>query len=480
MSSVTEFARNLRWLPGLLVLVLALALGCGAAATATPRPAAPPATSAPAATASPTLAPAATAKPILAPTLAPTPVPSAAATPASAKTDVVIDWNITALALSDPPAELGRPSQMRQLAMVHTAMHDAINAILGKYEVYAVKAPALPGASPEAAAASAAYAVLIRLFPSAEAKATLDARLAASLAGIPDGASKTDGITVGEFVGKGIFDLRASDGFNAPGSYVFQTAPGAFQTPPQLSPNTPPYRPQMCCVTPFVLKSPSQFRNPGPPALNSAAWARDYNELRSLGAANSTVRTAEQTAIAHFWIEGSIVTWNRIARIVAADKGNSMAENARLFALLNLSLVDGFVASWDTKFHYNFWRPVTAIRAGDTDGNPNTDADSSWTPLVATPNHPDYNSGHAVFCGAGAEVLKGFFGTDNVKFSFRTASSKDPEGQTRSYQTFTEAAKQCGDSRVWNGFHSRSAVVDGLEQGRQTGLYVFNQALRTR
>ena len=369
---------------------------------------------------------------------------------------------------------------MRKLAMVHTAMHDAINSIIGKYEVFAVKAAAPPGASSEAAAARAAYAVLVRVFPSAEAKATLDARLAASLAAIPDGASKTDGVAVGEFVGKAIFDLRASDGYNVPISYVFRTGAGDFQTPPNFAPNTPPFGTEGLPVPPFVLKSPSQFRSPGPPGLNSAAWARDYNEVKSLGEKNSTVRTTEQTAIGYFWVEGTQFTWNRIARIVAADKGNNLAENARLFALLNLSLVDAFTACWDTKHYYNFWRPITAIRAGDADGNPDTAADPSWTPLVDTPNHADYTSGHAVFAGAAAEVLKSFFGTDTIGFSFKTITSKDSEGKTRSYQSFSEAAKQTGDSRVWNGFHSRTAVQDGLEQGRLTGAYIFGQALRPR
>jgi hypothetical protein len=370
---------------------------------------------------------------------------------------------------------------MRHVAMVQTAMHDAVNSIIVKYEVFAVKAAVPPGASPEAAAASAAYAVLVRLFPSPEAKATLDTRLAASLAAIPGGASKTDGIAVGEFVGKAIFDLRASDGYNVPAPYVFRTGPGAFQTPPNFPANTAPGFAQYgCCVPPFVLKSRSQFRSPGPPALNSAAWARDYNEVKSLGAANSTVRTAEQAAIGHFWVEHSLVTWNRIARIVAADKGNSVVENARLFALLNLSLVDTFVATWDSKFYYNFWRPVIAIRAGDTDDNPDTAADPLWTPLVPTPNSHTGISGHSSFSGAAAEVLKLFFGTDNISFSFRTITSKDPEGTTRSFRSFSEAAKQVQDSRVYIGYHYRFAVQDGLKQGEQVGLYVFNQALRPR
>jgi len=369
---------------------------------------------------------------------------------------------------------------MRQLAMVHTAMHDAVNSIIGKYEVYAVKAAAPAGASTDAAAASAAYAVLVRLFPSAAAKATFDSRLAASLAAIPDGDSKTDGVAVGEFVGKAIFDRRASDGFNVPIPYEFRTGPGDFQTPPQLARGTLPFLRWACCATPFVLASPSQFRGSGPPALNSAAWAREYNEMKSLGAANSTARTAEQTAIGRFWVEGSVVTWNRIARIVAADKGNNTVENARLFALLNLSLVDALTASWDTKFYYNRWRPVTAIPAGDTDGNPDTVADLAWTPLVPTPNMPTYTSGHATFAGAGAEALKRFFGTDNISFSMRTTTSIDPEGKTRSFQSFSEAAKQTADSRVFIGFHFRSSVEDGLKQGEQVGLYVFNQALRPR
>jgi hypothetical protein len=382
--------------------------------------------------------------------------------------DVVVDWNVAALTVAAPE---GR-KRVRTLAMVHVAMHDAVNSITGEHEVYTSPAPAAPGASVEAAAARAAYAVLVRRFP--DARATLDAQLATSLAAVPDGAPKADGVAAGEVVGAAVFGLRATDGFDVPAPYTYRTGPGAFRpVPPSFA--TPPVDTQWAALAPFVLHSPSQFRSEGPPALDSAAWAREYDEVQRLGAERSADRTAEQTDIAQFWIEDSVVTWNRIARSAAAATGNTLAQNARLFGLLNLAMMDAHVASWDTKFAHDFWRPATAIRAGETDGNPATVADPSWTPLRPTPNHPEYTSAHAAFAGAAAEVLGLVSGADAVPFGFESTSLP---GVTRSYRSFSQAAAECGDARVFIGFHFRSAVRHGLNQGKQVGHYVVNHALR--
>jgi len=388
---------------------------------------------------------------------------------AAAEADVVTDWNLITLATQAAvPGAIRSPPAARALAMVHLAIFDSVNAIDRRFTPYAVGTLADPAASPEAAAAAAAHAVLLNLYPGRQTD--LDAAYALSLASIPDGASKTEGVSVGESVAAVILALRSSDGSAVTLPYTLAPGPGIYQPDPAA------LFVAWGKVTPFALKSGSQFRTEGPPALSSDEYARDYNEVKSLGALNSSSRTADQTEAAVFWVENIQIPCNKIARIAAAAQQNSLSENARLFALLNLAGVDTTIAVMDTKYTFNFWRPREAIHAGDSDGNENTAADPAWTPLTYIGVHPDYVSQHSAYGGAAATVLANFFGTDD--FSFTITTSTAPGGVFRSYDSFSHAAEENLNSRVWLGAHFRTACVHGFNQGKQVANYVLHHFLQ--
>ena len=389
---------------------------------------------------------------------------AAVAAPASAHrtpgSDAVSAWNANAgkaaiaacISPGDDPLH-----ESRMYAMTHLAIHDALNAIDRRSRPYAFNATAKRGASPDAAVAAAAHDVLVALvrqisdpFPPAcvdAGVASVEADYAAALAAIPDDRHKARGIEVGQAAAAAILALRAADGSDTPlvvEDFPQGTAPGEYR----FTPDRPfAFAPGWGSVTPFVLDGSSQFR-PGPPyPVTSRKYAADLNEIKALGGDGVTTpsaRTPEQTEIALFWVESSPLQWNRIARTVSA--GHDPWAQARLFALLNMALADGYVSSFETKYHYNYWRPVTAIRAADTDGNPRTSADPTWTPLVTTPPIPDYDSAHAVQGGAGSTVLKRFFGTDHIGFTTCSltlpagGTCADPSPVTRSYASFSAAA----------------------------------------
>jgi hypothetical protein len=393
---------------------------------------------------------------------------------APARADVVADWNVIATT-AIPAGGLNFPAitGSRILAMTHAAIHDALNAIDRRYRPYALDRLAEPGASPEAAVAAAAHDVLVAQIPAQQA--TLDAAYASSLASISDAAAKSRGVAIGQAAAAAILALRSADGSNAPMPYTPGTGPGAWQpTPPALSPAALPGWGQ---VTPFALSSGAQFRPARPTFfdLTSAEYTADYDEVKSIGDVNSGARTAEQSEIARFWYEGSPFGWNRIARNVLAQRSLDQWESARLFALLNFAMADGFIAGFEAKYFYNFWRPVTAIRAGGTDDNPDTVADPARNSFLVTPNIPDYPSTHSVL-GAAAEALARFFGADAIGFT--TTSGAPFPGITRSFTSFSQAARENADSRVYAGIHFRSACRDGLIQGAQVGRHAFERALR--
>ncbi len=355
--------------------------------------------------------------------------------------DAVSAWNANAgkaavaacISPGDDPLH-----ESRMYAMTHLAIHDALNAIDRRSRPYAFNATAKRGASPDAAVAAAARDVLVALvgqisapFPPACVQAgvaSVETDYTAALAAIPDGRHKTRGIEVGQAAAAAILALRAADGSDTPlvvNNFPQGTAPGEYR----FTPGTPfAFAPGWGGVTPFVLDDSSQFR-PGPPyPVTSRKYAADLNEIKALGGDGVTTpsaRTPEQTEIALFWVESSPLQWNRIARTVSAR--HDQWAQARLFALLNMALADGYVSSFETKYHYNYWRPVTAIRAADADGNSRTSADPTWTPLVTTPPIPDYDSAHAVQGGAASTVLKRFFGTDHIGFT--TCSLTLPAGE---------------------------------------------------
>jgi len=391
--------------------------------------------------------------------------------PAQVRADVVTDWNLTTLQAA-AAAGLNPPQRLHRVAaMVHAAMHDAVNSVTPLYEAYAVHVPLSAGASIEAAAVQAAYGVLIRLLPTQAAM--LDAARSASLSKLPDGPAKEQGVAVGEAVAGQIVLLRSTDGSDVTGTYTFGSGPGEYQrTPPTfLNPAIPALR----FVTPFVLKRGSQFRAEGPPSLISDEWAEDFSETKRLGSADSIDRTTEQTTIALCGAEPPLPMWNRVARSVSAEKNTGLIENARVFALLNLAMMDATIAVWDSKYFYRFWRPVTAIRSADTDGNDWTDPDPAWTPLRPTPLHPEYPSAHATVSSAAAKVLTSFFGKD-VPFS--TTTSTCPAGVVRSYDSFQAMADEIGDSRIYIGFHFRTSVRHGGNLGRQVAHWTFHRFLQ--
>ena len=386
------------------------------------------------------------------------------------RADVVTDWNLTTLQAA-AAASLNPQRQQRAAAMVHAAIHDAVNSVAPRYEPYAVQVPPSGEASIEAAAVQAAYGVLIRLLPGQAA--LLDGARSASLSQIPDGLVKEEGLAVGEAVAGQMVALRSTDGSDVEGTYAFGSGPGEYQrTPPTFgNPSIPAWR----FVMPFVLKRGDQFRAEGPPSLSSDEWAADFDEVKQLGRVDSVARTAEQTEIALCGAEPALPTWNRVARSVSAQRRTGLVENARLFALLNLAMVDATIACWDSKYTYRFWRPVTAIPLADTDGNDATEADPAWTPLRPTPLHPEYPSAHACFSGAAAEVLTRFFGKHTA---FSTATSTCPAGVVRSYDSFQALADEIGDSRIYIGFHFRSSIRDGAHLGRQVGRWTFHRFLQ--
>ena len=423
----------------------------------------------------------------------------ATASAPGSESNAVIAWNANAGEAVLAACLLGgfAPQEARMYAMMHVAVHDALNAIDRRSRPYAVSLNATPGTSPDAAVAAAARDVLVTVLGSFSfflpadcingGIASVEADYAAALAAIPNGPARSHGVALGQAAAAAILALRSGDGFDTPPidpTYQEGTAPGEYR----YTPGTPfAFAPHWGEVTPFVLHDGSQFR-PGPPySLTSHKYAADVNEVQGLGGDGVTTpsaRTDEQTEIALFWVESSPLAWNRLTRSVATAEGIDVWESARLFGLLNLAMADGYIGTFDTKYHYRFWRPVTAIRLAAIDGNPATTADPTWTPLVQTPPIPDYDSGHAVEGGTAAEVLKQFFKTDEVSFS--ACSYTLPAGQTcsdasptlRHFTSFSQAADENAVSRIYVGFHFRDAVETGTRHGEKIGRRAVNHFLR--
>jgi hypothetical protein len=407
----------------------------------------------------------------------------------AAGADAILRWNETAgrAATAACLAPGGNSlAEARMYAMAHVATHDALNAIERRSRPYAYDVQVSDPASPEAAIASAAHDVLVAVISELQESAAciqqgidvVQGDYAAALAGVVDGPAKVRGIAVGRAAAATILAQRAADGSNQPlvdTTYPQGTEPGEYR----FTPGFPfVFLPGWGAVTPFVLQHASQFRAGPPYNVTTRHYAADFNEVKALGGDGVTTpsaRTPEQTEIGLFWIESSPLAWNRIARGVAARAGLDVHANARLFGLLNLALADGYIGSWESKFHHNFWRPVTAIHLADTDGNPDTAADTNWAPLLLTYPFPDHDSGHAVEGGAAAEVLEQFFGTDRVPFEACSLTlpigsrCTDAAPRVRSYDSFSEAADENAISRVLIGIHFRNAVEEGVQHGRKIG-----------
>jgi len=372
-------------------------------------------------------------------------------------------------------------------AIAHIAIHDALNAIDRRYEPYAYDAHAPAGTSVDAAVASAAHSALNaalgdlppELFPPSCATAgiaVVDAAYTSALAAIPNGAAKSDGIALGAASAAAIVALRADDHANdAPlvdSNYPQGTQPGQYK----FTPGTPfAFAPKWGSVTPFALRDSTQFASGPPYPLDSKRYADDFNEVKRMGALVGSARTPDQTEIAKFWVESSPLSWNRMARTIATSRNLDLWDSARLFGLLNMGMTDGYIGTFQEKYVYNFWRPVTAIHEAATDGNPNTAPDPDWQPLVQTPPIPDHDSGHSVEGGVAATIMRQVLGTDKV--SFDVCSLTLDAGQTcddaspvmRHFTRISAAADENGESRILVGFHFRHAVTDGIAHGDKIG-----------
>jgi hypothetical protein len=364
------------------------------------------------------------------------------------------------------------PVASRDLAIVHASIFDAVNSINRLYQPYHVNIVADKNTSREAAALTAGFTALSSLFPAQN----FDALKASALAAIPDGLAKTGGIALGQNVANQILTWRAGDGWNSTYNYVPGTQPGDWQpTPPAGAPFLLPQWPSLTC---FSMSSGDQFRQTTPPALTSPDYTADFNRVKDLGAKNSLSRTADQAEIALFWADGAGTFtppghWNAIASTVAQAQKTDLVQNAHLFALLNIGLADAAICAWDMKRYYGFWRPITAIRAGDTDGNPDTLADPGWEPFIVTPPFPSYVSGHSTFSGVSAELLRDLLG--DVPF---TIGSDGLPGVTRSFSDFWDAAEEAGESRIYGGIHWEFDNYWGLTAGKELGDYIFANFLQ--
>jgi membrane-associated phospholipid phosphatase len=388
----------------------------------------------------------------------------------------VVQWNRTLLVIvRTPGAQPATVHPTRSFAIMHAAIYDAVNAIDGTHKPYLVRLSASHFASQEAAAAAAAHEVLVKLYPSFQA--TLDAQLQQALAQVPNGG-KADGISIGNTVADRILALRSNDGSNAPPiPYVFGKAPGDYQSTPPNFPKQPQFT-HWSRVTPFALERANQFRPGSPPPLTSDRYSDAFNQVKSLGIAGSTTATADEALSGRFW-NGAIQNyWNEIAQTAAVAHSLTTARAARLFALLNLSLADGVIAFYDAKYTYNFWRPVTAIRAAATDGNPDTDADPNWLPEVGnTTPDPSYPGAHAVISAAGAEVLTSFFHKNNFEFA---VTSEVLPGVERSFTSFSGAAEEATLSRIFAGVHFLFDLTIGQRLGSDVADFVVDNFLTSR
>jgi hypothetical protein len=393
-----------------------------------------------------------------------------AATP-SAFANVITDWDEKAIAAVAPMSSLGGTNPylaQRMMALVHVAMFDAVNSIERRYRSYLVQLPAAPTTSKEAAAAAAAAAVLATI--DAKTAAEMKTALGAYLESIPDVAAKADGIKHGEAVAAKVLEARANDGSNAPDAYRPRTTPGVYvPTPITISSMWPDMKP-------FAMAKGSQFRPKPPIALESKEWARDYNELKDYGGQNSVKRTAEQTETARFWLVGPPVAYHPFVRKLVIAKQMNVVESARFMALIAVGITDSIIAVLDAKYHYNFWRPITAIRNGDEDRNPATEREANWQPIANTPMHPEYPCAHCIQSGSVAGVVKAVFGTMDIPEIALT--SPTAPGITHRWTNMTAFTREIAAARIWAGFHYRFSTRVGTEMGLQIGDHVVKNVMQ--
>lgn len=405
------------------------------------------------------------------------------AAPASVRADAVADWNLIAMQrIAEANPAHPPPVTFIDMAIVQAAIYDAVQAIERHYKPYHVEIEGASG-SPAAATAKAARDVLVNLFP--DQTPTIDNIYNQYLK--DHSLSPADpGVAVGATAAAGIIALRANDGRFPPGHMPFVGGknPGEWRptdsfigTPPAPPPFSPMAARWVANVTPFALKSGDQFRAGPPPPLTSHNYTRDYNEVKAMGARFNSSRTDEQTDLALFWASNYVALWNRALRDIAEAQNLNIGDSARLFALVNLAMADAIVTAWDSKVAYASWRPLTAIRSGNDDTNPDTVGDSEWQPLINNPNYPDHTSGANNNSGAATRMLELFFGTNEMSFIVRTTNAAAIQ-QTRTYSRFSDAAQDVVDARIYEGIHFRFADEDARKQGRHVAQWVFDHFLK--
>src|SRR6266705_2349670 len=412
------------------------------------------------------------------------------ASPTLARADAVTDWNLIASNAIVGTAGQPPPVSVLHFAMVHGAVYDAVNAIDSGHQPYLVQPPSNPTDSKEAAAATAAFRVLVGfpdlpgLFPAQQP--TLQPQYGAYIAALPDNppGSKAAGVAIGEATASAMLTARMNDGRFGPSPTPYPVAPGIWRPTPPNFLNDP--APWVGNVRPFLVPSAEMLRTDGPNALTSAAYTEDFNEVKEPGSLTSTTRTADETDAAIFWQDHAMALWNGIFRTLAASQNLDIVKNARLFAMTNLAAADAAIGCWNDKYYWQFWRPITAIREADTDGNPDTEADPTWLPLfdpatpvcnglpLATPPFPDHPSGHACATSAFVHTLQNFFGTDKIGFS----AFSNKSCTTRSFDRFSRALKEVIDARVWAGIHFRTADTQGSVLGKKVAHYLKKHAFQ--
>lgn len=384
---------------------------------------------------------------------------------------VVIAWNEIAYQTANAHDQFLSFLGARSLAMAHIAMHDALNAIAPRFAQYAYKGTA-PNAHPGAAVTQAAYKVLSTNYP--KQLGVLDSARTYWLGTVPNGAAKERAIALGDQAAAAIIAERRGDRHDAGGDYRPGAKPGSYQYTPGF---TFALAPDFRNATPFALRTPNQFRAPPPPALTGRAYSQAFDEVKRLGVKNSAARTRDQTNYAHWWAEFAEHSFNRIGRLTATQRQLDLWATARLFALINMDIFDIYLATWDSKYHYNTWRPITAIQAAAQDGNPTTQPDGSWEPEMVTLPFPEYPSGHSAVCAGGAQVVAHVYGTPKISFAMQSLTAL-PGAETRSFDDVATAAAECADSRVMNGYHFRFATTAGMTLGQRVAEYIIATQLR--
>jgi hypothetical protein len=395
----------------------------------------------------------------------------AVSAPVSALANVITDWDEKAVAVVLPPGPIGVAQQVytaqRMMGMVHTAMFDAVNSIERRYRPYLVQLPADPATSKEAAAAAAAAAVLATI--DEKTAGEMKVALATYLASIPDGAAKADGVKLGEAVAAKVLEARANDGHDASDDYRPRTTPGVYVPTPITAAS------MWSKVKPFAMTTASQFR-PGPPiSLESKEWATDYNEIKDYGGKTSAKRSPQQTETARFWLMVGPPAYHPFVRQLVTVKQMGVGDSARLMALAAVGLNEALIAVFDAKYHYNFWRPITAIRNGDIDGNPATDREASWQPIDNTPMHPEYPCAHCILSGTIAGVVKAALGTEDIP-EIAITSTTAP-GVTHRWTNMKAFTDEVANARIWSGFHYRFSTRAGTDMGLKIGEYVVKSVM---